>query len=1134
MAFTQETFLGASISNFTASIGWTTEPSTLNVRLVEDAANGDVFSPPVVGNPVSFNYQGWIFNGLLKSYRASSGSDGSPIYDATLVDPREILEGVHLILNGYNGYVSAPNIINVYGYWENQSYGSAQVNQSGMPWYKVAQAVQNITYSAQAGNYGGPIRFINSTYRINILGLPNISHDYRIGADSITLMDFIIEVCEAGNFDFFVTMEEQGAGNFIIQINTVDRKNSQVLGGITTFLGSIEQYTQKNVGYEFLNNAVGKFLTGGQKEEIFLQVQSSGTIDKNDETYAEYSDDTIWPFWGFNSDGNAILGIGNFESDNHRFSLDSRLVNVQGVGAYYNTDVAEMRCALDSYESWEFLLVLKNRDTSSPHYQKATRLGIASVFGENIQDILDGTSNLDQLKGIDVYRMAALTKRQAGKFRHGEDDPHAENIMRLYDYVRSYASEFYGRKFMVRIPYVYIAQEPETDIIKLSQEPTDSGYVAEDEWSNAISNNILPSVVDYLTNEDGKIQAYVRFDNADNLDLSALSPDDYIFNDGFTSVFIKCTVNQGVCYLDKTNLVNPRAVIELPGPVRVLTGEGETNFTGMFNDLIHIVLETDLSNNGTSKFGYGGTDDQKQALIQNIATSWVDGVAGDMLHLGKPGVAKIPNLAAVPLKSNIDTYGPWYNYGLGGKMEYEKDETLVPWNYGGYDVMNAVAQAKIDEVLANQLISEAGSIEFPGVPAVQLGFALLDGGPNVTDVSVNITNGGATTTYTMQLSPKFGKFAKQNIDRLARLGKLSQKQRRAIRALQNTRPSNSKFFKDRSLPVKPLHKALHSSSTVIMSESRFGGNVEVSVGTSGIVSIPQYHIVTSIMPHYNALTQMQTNYHSKSLSSLDGLFVPFSTDPGENILQPSGIPRLAGSYIGEANPNSSINFLGTGWLATGTEIPESGLIKTARQTLVRPIALKAPLYLAGWGYDINDSPVPVAASGDPYNPSGVATEYPYGYQNRPDTWKVGPLDVRWDENRQVWRALGDSTPSGQLSTYVTRGYTSELIQPYETGFGELHNGTHVRMQSWLGEPVCEGQRVMLLSDNTQVSVVQDSVPSGFATSGSYPLYYIINSEFSQIDVVSNITCVSGQIVITKNTIFIPSAYSEVVTNLVVT
>ncbi len=58
---------------------------------------------------------------------------------------------------------------------------------------------------------------------------------------------------------------------------------------------------------------------------------------------------------------------------------------------------------------------------------------------------------------------------------------------------------------------------------------------------------------------------------------------------------------------------------------------------------------------------------------------------------------------------------------------------------------------------------------------------------------------------------------------------------------------------------------------------------------------------------------------------------------------------------------------------------------------VMATGLRGPLILSGWGYDIADRPVP----GDI---RGLDEETP---GNR-GSWKSGPVDLKWDEERKVW------------------------------------------------------------------------------------------------------------------------------------
>ena len=75
---------------------------------------------------------------------------------------------------------------------------------------------------------------------------------------------------------------------------------------------------------------------------------------------------------------------------------------------------------------------------------------------------------------------------------------------------------------------------------------------------------------------------------------------------------------------------------------------------------------------------------------------------------------------------------------------------------------------------------------------------------------------------------------------------------------------------------------------------------------------------------------------------------------------------------------------------------------------MRPIALRGPLVIQGWGYDVNGKPIPNKADNADNARAGtfVSTDLedeflPNWIQNRA-TWPVAPVDLRYDRDRKVW------------------------------------------------------------------------------------------------------------------------------------
>jgi hypothetical protein len=61
----------------------------------------------------------FVFGGILQSYVENRGTGGSPLYNSKVIDPREILQNVSVLLNNYQGTTyNYKNLINIYGFLE--------------------------------------------------------------------------------------------------------------------------------------------------------------------------------------------------------------------------------------------------------------------------------------------------------------------------------------------------------------------------------------------------------------------------------------------------------------------------------------------------------------------------------------------------------------------------------------------------------------------------------------------------------------------------------------------------------------------------------------------------------------------------------------------------------------------------------------------------------------------------------------------------------------------------------------------------------------------------------------------------------------------------------------------------------
>jgi hypothetical protein len=189
------------------------------------------------------------------------------------------------------------------------------------------------------------------------------------------------------------------------------------------------------------------------------------------------------------------------------------------------------------------------------------------------------------------------------------------------------------------------------------------------------------------------------------------------------------------------------------------------------------------------------------------------------------------------------------------------------------------------------------------------------------------------------------------------------------------------------------------------------------------------------------------SYQNISVVSLDGLFVPYSTDPNHLLLPHFEDPTVSGITSRTLNPFDPNGTLSSGtlpsgypsgiegaWLASGhninlatssdsseTEITDLSFEKdywTRGKVSVediRSIALRSPIILSGWGFDTNGLPVPSGQSG---------IFHPEAFYN-PNLWKTGPVDLRWDDDRKVW-----SASNVQLSHGIVIGRCNDACNTY--------------------------------------------------------------------------------------------------------
>ncbi len=1001
MAFFQNTFLGASVQGFNSSIGWNAgTPSQLSVQLVEDPVNGDVFTPgrvgtPSPGQPVHFQFEGFRFSGLLQQWEKKNDVNGLPTWEVVCVDPREVLEGAQIITGGYNGSVGGlGNLFNAYGYWENNGgYGASLSNETGMPWPLIRDAVVAMVNSANPGDYGGPLTFRGFRYSLDLRQLPTPPNFYRIPGPSVSLLDVIAQVCEDGGCDFFVDL-----AGFSIVIRTVSRLNPPPLGTISALTNANWGGTvrRSNNGVEVRNETTSSFLVGGEVTDL-------------------HQTDVVESFWGYDILGNPIIGVPGVynlvDAQGHLLQsvpTDLALLNASPVSdvlgsVVYACTTLEMRLALVNAESWSAFMVQQRPDIS-------TLVGITNQFkymavAGALDKALKPNFVNDDPKNAKALAIAAI-----------QTDKHIKQ-QRLYEFVRGYASEYMGRKFVVPLPFLLQKIDPDTLRVTNSYDVTDGGYLPE----HVAPLGLTKLNQDVFRNQDDRFRAFVAYDGIAGADLSKVSPRGTVIQGN--TLYVECQVDTRVILIP-----TPCAVVTVPSQVF----EEAVDAYGDFS-LVAAVLQ------------------KKPADVQD---AFKRGQFGNIPMKVAPAT-RSPDAAAVALKSNILTYGPWFVAGAPGKVRFEQDQSLTPWAYGGYDAMNLAGNCRVATSVTNMQLSETGTLELAAAPSCSLGDLLRRGGPEVTNINVSYGKDGVTTSYRWQTyTPRYGIFAKGAADRIRRLGTAGQDLRRSLRASVAGGMEQRQAVADAARTTAAW--VMTHAPKAIKNESPYdvfiGYNVadarpDVVPGSGDIIRVG---VSTATLEEAVVLANADSDseYKNTAVMSWSGLIRPFSTftsPSGQPLMSQYTFPTVFGDVPTKLTLDPWKQFNDVEAYAWGDTY--TGLHAQRRRadgTNARVFALRGPLVVSGWGYDVACKQTPSGTNGVWDNDLTV----------RSDKWKTGPVDLLWDEPRGVWTCHGS-----------LKGTTADSIA--SLGDGRLNvavpigSGYSVPVRNYFHAPIASGVRCIV-------------------------------------------------------------------------
>ena len=976
----------------------------------------------------------------------------------------------------------------------------------------------------------------SSEYFLDLSELPVPPSYWRFSENTTSILHLITQICADAGYDYYIelvplysSLSTTNIAKFI-KIRTVKRLSQPALGQIAAFVGSGAGTLSSKQGVELRNETTSCIYIGGPKQTLY-QLDNRN----NNNTQKHQFEDYILPYFGTSpwdlstiypykeeiprvySDGNVGVAAGqnNVNSMEWWFWAETTYLNSRLQMFKYDlnqncqkTPFAwkdkykpqpspehggprmsiiltefELMASLVSFEVWLATIDMLETDTgifinSQP--------GIGKPFFSLSQDFENLQKDPAKNPPLDARTMANNLDKIL-KFEI-EDSRLWQEIKMIYDWVKGFADNL-GKKFQVRVPYTAAVIDGDSAQVLTSEEPTSTGWTEQNTVVGLSKGSLYAKFMQ--STQDNRYNSMLVLDDSicENIndtaptikkDVSALSEQDYIINSDLKRIYIKAQVESEYVYENYATRTGPRAIVHISAPVVIQTESTPVPLRAFFETLNRLLAKTKNI----------GQDKRKFALTNMTVLLKEGGASSAYMHPLPYNYDTNPCAVCFGIKSNAMVYGPWFTIGPMGGAKVEIDESLVPWEYNGYTLMNTAGQIKATQGLTMMQEGEQGEISLPGYPTVPLGAelgAIAGGafgagiqlienrrhslgnyqnsqygyvnsstangwtglyGPNITEISVSVGPQGIQTTYRMKTyTPVFGRFSKANADRLKTIGRFQIGMQRKFMDLVG-----------RQLVLNDIHK--RTTKRVTLSQV-FGDDIRKSNSPQpylcGMIKTTPGGMITYAHTFNETEKSNELDkdlYPQKAYMSMEGLLRPVSLG-GDG-----GLPRLAiplaatlsstiqaqppiyssisntqpdfllpilGDHIQPwqnpasfssnhnlaamrtDNPTSSIGhdicILGhDSTIPTGSNFP---IALTNYSQDYRGLALKGPIFIHGWGYDIDGKPVPnqydtiIGASGGNFVPSG-SNKFLKDFLQHPETWPVAPLDLRFDHQRGVW------------------------------------------------------------------------------------------------------------------------------------
>ena len=1025
----------------------------------------------LVGAACYFQYKGFYFGGVFTRWSYGESTSGR-YYDIILESPAKLLDGVQVIMDSFEGTeynfdgggqynrffpqennpdstTDINNVYNVLGHFENYSFGGtfgdSQKNSAGFLANKLLETVELLScpdenpIDPETGKFSFAQHCTfgeQEYYKIDLSEVKNIAPDfYRIQGVSQNLNGIISDVTELMQHDYFITLEKDpnegkleapalvmGPEGKAVETEGLDEDELSDLwqegddgGGLIT--NANIKVVAINKGAQPAPNQIRSLVNDFKKREILIS-SSIGQELQDDTTQkliiggpgsrlvtrslANHS----WALWAKRGDSSYRFDLsGNrtpqsYAQASFYTQADKRIpifLDPIASTSYYATPF-ELRMARGGRNCWQTYKVFESVKNGT--YEDDPWCVDIDVDSATLQVLAAGNRGglyIGSTKGVSSGK--AFNKNFATNFNNSAE----RYVDRLFQAVQNTANNFYGKKFLVAMPaepggrdnnfrFVVEDQKYET-----SWEAVDSAF--DPGGTNFRFNDIA------MFDANGRTKTYVEWTYTSVRDFSVLGGNyakysGNAWGESDTQINIGEAVASSSCSIEKSSIFYPDE--QLPA-----TLEKGTPFVVM--DAGNQIEEYDSLT--TPDFGL--TVLASYFFNINIPPERYIGPGKANTKITIPPKVVVPNSFGIGQQSSRYTWGPWGGGTLKGKTEVIEDQSLVPESFGNVADMNAAGRALADVGNAEMKGSETGYVEIADFPSYNIAERFAGSGPYVSDMTISIDTSGFKTTYKFNTwTPQFGRLAKYNIDRIARINKASLELAQRERAKLTKRPLlpppppltaadliNKLNRQDISLSLAQIFppgggldgawEVTDVSISDLGALSTEGGVYDKVAGISKDASIIPIHISKSKAQNANMPSFQAPNVSGEGDS--DGILPNSKTqDPFFSTKVNDGDASetfnrltLTGGVVDPA-PTNLQDF----------SIDKMNSAQKRAVTAVRTIGTSLPRPAAGWGYDVAYNPVP--------NDGSNLQSFDNSFQRNPALRKAGPIAFLWDEERKHW------------------------------------------------------------------------------------------------------------------------------------